>query len=393
MATRKIAAPYVVPVSGDPLRNGVLTFDEQGTLVDVKANVSSPWALPGVEYYDGAIVPGFVNTHCHLELSYMKDVLPEATGLPGFVKRIMETKFTYPEEVQRAAIAEADRFFWESGVQAVGDISNTTVSFETKERSRVKYVTFLEIFNGLSGADYRDTLAGGAQLLAEARRRGIEAYVTLHSTYSVSKQLFDAYPQADGTQCMSIHYMESLDDDRMFRNEGGFSALFREKGVALDFLDEGSSTNRIVSHIPSDRRVLLVHNTYVTQADIDAMKARYPRLSWALCPRSNYYIGRNYPNTALMTAQGNELNLTVGTDSLSSNHSLQMIEELKCLVRERGVKELDAIRWATLNGARALDLDREMGSFDAGKCPGAVLLEGIAEGLQFTPHTTSRRLV
>ncbi|MDR2936693.1 MAG: amidohydrolase family protein [Rikenellaceae bacterium] len=393
MATRKISAPCVVPVSGDPLRNGVLTFNEQGALVEIMAGVSNPWAVPGVEYYNGAIVPGFVNTHCHLELSYMKDALPEATGLPGFVKRIMETKFTYSEEVQRKAVAETDRLFWESGVQAVGDISNTTVSFDTKERSRVKYVTFLEIFNVLMGADYRDTLAGGAGLLAEARRLGLEAYVTLHATYSESKKLFEEYPRAEGTQCISIHYMESPDDDLIFKNQGGFYKLFQEKGVTLDFLDEESSTNRIVSHIPSDRRVLLVHNTYVTQADIDALTARYPRLSWALCPRSNYYIGRNYPNTALMTAPGNDLNLTVGTDSLSSNRSLQMIEELKCLVRERGVKELDAIRWATLNGAKALDLDHEIGSFDVGKSPGAVLLEGVADGLRFTPRTTSRRLV
>lgn len=382
----------MLPISGEPIRNGVVSFDETGRVVEISGENGFDPNQPGdVEAYDGVLVPGFVNTHSHLELAYMKDVLPPGTGLPGFIKRIMESKFTFPEDVQRKAIAEADKHLWEGGVQAVGDISNTTVSFDTKKNSPIKYVTYAEIFDFMANMSAETAMKQGEEVTEAARRMGLEAYVTLHATYSVSDKLFKAWAGMKNTECLSIHYRESLADDELFDQAGLFWEYFQEKGFELDFLSDGNSTNRILNAVPADRRVLLVHNTHVAADDIERMTAKYKRLSWALCPMSNMYIEGKLPPVELLMRYN--LNLTVGTDSLSSNTDLSMVAEMRALANAFNLPLPVIVKWATLNGAKALDLDNEIGSFEAGKTPGAVLIEGLANDLKFTKETTSRRLL
>jgi cytosine/adenosine deaminase-related metal-dependent hydrolase len=384
---RKIGAKIVLPVSGEPIRNGVVVFDASGRITEIGERSGHPDA----EMFDGALVPGFVNTHSHLELAYMKGVLPPGTGLAGFVRRIMESKFTFPEAVQRRAIAEADRRLWESGVQAVGDISNTTVSFETKKNSPIRYVTYAEIFDVMTGQTPEQAIGQGESVAEAARGMGLEAYVTLHAPYSVSERLFEMWQRAKNTECLSIHYMESPADDELFHRTGPFWELFNDKGYTLDFLHEGSSTHRIIGHIPSDRRVLLVHNTNVSAENIGRMKEKYPHLSWALCPMSNLYIEGKLPPVELLMQHN--LNLTIGTDSLSSNTDLSMVAEMRALADVFRLPLPVVVRWATLNGAKALAMDRQIGSFEPGKTPGAVLIERLDSELNFTAESVSRRMI
>jgi cytosine/adenosine deaminase-related metal-dependent hydrolase len=382
-----IGAKYVFPVSGEPIPDGVVVFDDAGRV----AEIGDSGSHPRVERLDGVLVPGFVNTHSHLELACMKGVLPPGTGLAGFVRRIMESKHAFAESVQRQAIAAADRDLWESGVQAVGDISNTTVSLDTKRQSPIRYVTYAEIFDVMTGLTPEAAIDRGEAVVEAARGMGLEAYVTLHAPYSVSSRLFRLWQHARHTECLSIHYMESPADDELFERTGPFWDLFQEKGYPLDFLEEGRSTDRIVRHIPSGRRVLLVHDTNVGAEDIERMKAAFPRLSWALCPMSNLYIEGKLPPLELLMRHN--LNLTLGTDSLSSNTALSMVAEMRALAGAFRLPLSVVVRWATLNGARALDLDRTFGSFEAGKTPGAVLIENLDRALDFTADTTSRRIV
>ena len=96
MKRREIKARWVFPVTGEPLENGTVVFNEKGTVLEVHAETPSASVDGDAEYHDGILVPGFVNTHCHLELSYMKGVVPKGTGLAGFVRRVVEEKFTLP---------------------------------------------------------------------------------------------------------------------------------------------------------------------------------------------------------------------------------------------------------------------------------------------------------
>lgn len=388
---RRISAKYVIPAAGDPIRNGIVTFGENGVVESIGESNGDPRTMKDVEYYDGVLVPGFVNTHSHLELSYMKGVIPMHTGLPGFVECIMDTKTTFPEDEQRKAIAAMDKLMWETGVQAIGDISNTPVSFETKKNSNIRYINYLEIFDVLFSYDYKEIMRQGEDLWkVAAQDYGLQAYITLHSPYGVSEKLFSAYAGMPHTERLSIHFMESADDDLLFDRRGKFWELYNRKGLEVDFIGKCCSTERVIKHIPSDRKVLLVHNTNVTDEIIDHMVAAYPDLSWALCPCSNYYIEQKLPPIPLLRSKG--LNLTIGTDSLSSNTRLCMVSEMKMISENFSVPLEELVKWVTLNGAKALGFDKEIGSFESGKTPGAVLIEGISDDLKFV-DAESRRLL
>ena len=133
------------------------------------------------------------------------------------------------------------------------------------------------------------------------------------------------------------------------------------------------------------------NNCCITEEDITLISNYFTRpVAWVLCPRSNDYISGLRPPVQML--REHDALICLGTDSLASNDSLSMIEEIKAL---GDVPLAEAVKWATINGAKALGIDGEMGSVEQGKRPGLVLIEGVemADTLRLTPSATSRRLI
>ena len=147
---RKIAANYIFPVSGPPLKNGIVEVDPSGKIINVIDTKGSLRETAGLEFYNGIITPGFVNAHCHLELSYMKNRIPEKCGLDQFVFHLTKIRNETSEYIHNA-IENSHNEMIRNGIVAVGDISNTSDSFPIKLGSNIKYHTFLEIFGRKPG--------------------------------------------------------------------------------------------------------------------------------------------------------------------------------------------------------------------------------------------------
>jgi cytosine/adenosine deaminase-related metal-dependent hydrolase len=143
---------------------------------------------------------------------------------------------------------------------------------------------------------------------------------------------------------------------------------------------------------PYDQHILLVHNVCLKQDDIDAAKKVMNNVYWAVCPLSNIFIHNALPPIPLMVE--NSLAITVGTDSLSSNDDLSMIRELECLHKNfPEVSMNDIFKWASLNGARFLSKDTEMGSLAAGKKPGIILVTDVDKGGCVTASSLTKRII
>ena len=126
---RKITADYICPVSSDPVSNAVIITDEEGRIQEIgQRRDFDPAEL---EIYQGYIVPGFINAHCHLELSHMKGMVPTGTGLIPFIRDVV-SKRDVGEEKILDAIRRAEDEMLENGIVAVGDISNVHDTFKTK---------------------------------------------------------------------------------------------------------------------------------------------------------------------------------------------------------------------------------------------------------------------
>jgi cytosine/adenosine deaminase-related metal-dependent hydrolase len=375
---RKIAADWVFPVSSPPLRRGILHLDEQGKILEVEDTGGLMRDTAGLEYYNGILIPGFVNCHCHLELSYLRGCFPMHTGLPVFIRNITRHQRPEPEEVQRA-IKAADRELWDAGVQAVGDISNNSSSFEVKVQSKISYNTFVEIFD-LAGGTTGSRLEGGRDVLNEVVEKGLPASLVPHAPYTVSAALMREICMvgtSGRTSRQSIHNQETASEDSYMKDGSGeLGDLLREIGARSDPEMHGrkSSPEVVLPFFEMGSRLLLVHNTYTGKADIDTMKKSGLEINLVLCPNANQYIENRLPDIELLASSG--LNICLGTDSLASNNSLSVLDEMKTISRWfPDVSFSELLRWATLNGARALGME-ELGCFERGMKPGVLLLEG-----------------
>ena len=375
---RRVSANYIYPVSGPPLKNGIVEFDATGkilNLIDTKGNLRE---TSGLEFYNGIITPGFVNAHCHLELSYMKNLIPEKCGLDQFVSHLTEIR-TKSSHIITESIKNAHNEMIRNGIVAVGDISNTSNSFEFKSGSKIKYHTFLEIFGRKpkNGVEIIQQAFDLSKLILEKFPH--QHSIVPHSPYSVSVELLDKINSLSDNNPVTIHNQESMGEILLFKEKKGplYEMLNRmvpelknwapEKDNPLDF---------ILANLNKSEKLLLVHNTYTIDKDIVSTKSNSREIYWILCPNANLYIEDKLPDIPMFLDE-NE-NIALGTDSLASNHHLSILAEMKTIsdyFPQVSLNEL--LKWATLNGARALNMDSELGSIEKNKNPGLNLIRDL----------------
>lgn len=376
---RRIASHYAL-INGALQRDIVIELDDNGVILNV-IHTNALDSMASVEFYPGILIPGMVNAHCHLELSYLRGEIAEHSGFAGFARAIGQVRNNFTPEERIHAAAVADARMWAEGVEAVADIANDELVMEVKERSNIEYHTMFEHF-GLNNTSTTET-----QALA---LRYNDSSATPHSTYSLQDTPFKQLCKGEGL--LSIHLLESDDESELYRGGGSLWAWYERMGWECDFLGYGSPARRVVESTPRDRAMLLVHATRATKEDVELIESHTHSATWVLCPESNRYISRLTPPVAMLRDMG--ARIAVGTDSLASARSLSMIDNLRQLGDIAPTPLNELLTWATLNGAIALGIDAEKGSFEVGKRPGVVVIEGAdLQNLRLTPNTTTRRLI
>ena len=395
MTKARIAAEYVYTLDcAQPIRNGYVEYDtENGRILGVGQ------CTEGEEVLKGALVPGFVNSHCHIELSHLHKKFRKGTGMAGFIDQINELRDWAGADVKAVLVEEWMDKMWNDGVSAMADISNDDSSFKVKKSHPMYTRTFLEVF-GSEPHMCDGVMSDVTALKKMADEVGIDAAPTPHSCYTMSPQLLSASAAA-GLQegWLSYHSQESQEEeDLLLTGSGAMYENRKRSGMSTPPVTGESSLKYFLTRLaavlqpPYDQYILLVHNCCLQQGDIDAAKAVMNNVYWAICPLSNMFIHNALPPVELM--RRNALNITVGTDSLSSNDDLDMVKELYCI--HENFKEVpmnEILTWACLNGARFLSKEAELGSLTAGKCPGIVLVENIDADGYFTAESRSRRII
>lgn len=370
-----ISAAYIYPVIGAPIKDGVLAVDPKGIIKGVyTAQEAKEKLISDIKYHEGLLVPGFINTHCHLELSNLRGKIPQRTGLPEFVKSVIRLR-TSDEYELNLAMLKADIEMYENGIVAVGDISNQLISKSLKANSPVYYFTFLEIMG------FKPDVAAEAMERAKQFKTEFDPLpvsIVPHAPYSVSAELFHELAEYAGSQDgpLSIHNQETADENAFFEQKtGGFLSLFEFLGQDIKFYHPSGKTS-LQTYLPllsPALKTLLVHNTYTSAADIAYATGIHPNLYWCLCPRANLYIENMLPDVDLLRAAG--LRITLGTDSLASNDGLSILSEINLLQKRFDVPVEELLTWATFNGAEFLGIEERFGSFEIGKQPGINLVD------------------
>ena len=389
---RKITADYIYPVTSAPIKNGVITIDENNKIIAISSQ--EHFQTEDLEIYKGIIIPGFINTHCHLELSHMKGKVNTGTSLIPFISNVVQFR-DIPQEEIVAAIQAGDEEMYREGIVAVGDISNKADTAPQKAKSDIRYHTFIECFDFLQD-DWADNTYQQYKEVYEAHsnENGNKKSYVPHAPYSVSKTLFQLINQANPDNCtVSLHNQETPDENQFFlEKKGGFLNFYKNFDISIaNFQPTGKpSINYALDAMNPNCKTLLVHNTMSTPTDIELAHQWNPNCYWATCPNANLYIENRLPNYQHFL--DTHAKVTIGTDSLTSNWQLSILEELKTIQKYQSYIPFPTLlRWATLNGAEALGYEQELGSLEVGKTPGLLLLNLEGEILQ--PNTKVKRIV
>ncbi|WP_316819863.1 amidohydrolase family protein [Pedobacter gandavensis] len=372
-----LSASYICPVAVAPLKEGVIAVDSSGLILQIlTATEAAGKGITDVKFHEGILVPGFVNTHCHLELSHLKGKIGKHTGLPRFVEQIIRQRQA-DEQEQIEAMKSADREMYAQGIVAVGDISNKLISKAVKEISNIYYHTFIETmgFNPQKAVEIIE-----AAKMMKAAFHPLNASVVPHAPYSVSDNLFaEICREAELHQdLISIHNQETQEENEFFEHKSGsFLKLYEFLGLNIDFF-KATGKSSLCNYLPklsATLKTLLVHNTFSSAADLDFAQKTHPDLYWCLCPNANLYIENKLPELPLFLEAG--LKITLGTDSLASNDQLSIVEEMKTLQEHFQLPLSKLLEWATINGAEFLGIEDRFGSLVVGKTPGINLLEFV----------------
>lgn len=391
---KRIAARFVYTLDGsEPIRNGYVEYDEaDGTILRAGPCVDDEDVLPG------ALVPGFVNAHCHVELSHLHKKFRKGTGMAGFIDQINELRDWAGNDVKARLVQEWMDKMWKDGVSAMADISNDESSFEVKKNHQMYTRTFLEVF-GSEPHMCEGVMKDVTALNALADDAGIDAAPTPHSCYTMSPELLSASAAAGLERgFISYHSQESQEEeDLLLTGTGAMYENRKRSGMSTPPVTGESSLKYFIQRLaaarpaPYDEHILLVHNVCLSQDDIDAAKAVMNNVYWAVCPLSNIFIHNALPPIPLMRKNG--LKVVVGTDSLSSNDDLDMVKELYCLHSNfPEVPMSQMLEWACLNGAELLKKPL-LGSIAVGKKPGIVLISDIDADGNLTAQSRSERII
>jgi cytosine/adenosine deaminase-related metal-dependent hydrolase len=391
---QRFSANYVFPVTGNPIRNGIVEVDENGLIKAIIDPGSAPVELANTEFHNGIIIPGFVNAHCHTELSHLKGKTAKDRGMAEFVKQVKQLRGENTGAAENdTAFALADMY--RQGTSAVADICNSSVSFEAKNKGPIRFYNLIEVL-GLDPTrkEMIWERAQILQLIAEANGQNPVSIVP-HSTYTLSKELWDLLQNEFSNQkLISIHFAESKDDiEFSTSNSGQLASVFTSWGLPINSIPAGTPIDIVKTYIPTTAKVLFIHNTYLTEYQLNEVKQHFPNAYFCFCPQSNLYIENRLPNIPDFLSHSEYL--TIGTDSYASSESLSMLEQIQIISANFPLVGFSQIlQWATLNGARALGFENELGSIEIGKKPGLVLVSPFDfANMKTLSNSKARRLV
>lgn len=394
---KRIAAEYLYLLDSDsPVRNGYVEVDDDGTVL--RTGVCEDIDREDC-FYRGAVVPGFVNSHCHIELSHLKGVFKKGSGMAGFIDQINALRECADEDARKGAVREWMDILWRQGVSAMADISNCDESFSVKASSPVYTRTFLEVF-GTEPEDCSSVMDSVSRLQKEAERFGLDAAPTPHSCYTMSPELLTAASAAGlASGFLSYHSQESPQEEQMIISGSGELYDNRKRlGMSTPPVTGRPSLLYFIERLgnvhpaPFNEHILLVHNVCLTEEAADIALEKMPGVYWALCPLSNIFIHNMLPPVPMMRRKG--LRIAIGTDSLSSNTTLDMVGEMYRIQEEWPDIPLgEILTWACRNGASFLAKDSIFGAVLPGMKPGLVHIDNLDRDGKLTSCSRSVRII
>jgi aminodeoxyfutalosine deaminase len=371
-------ASWILPIAEPPIRDGWIATEHRrivayGGYGTVARRAPAHAESREVDLGEVIVLPGLVNAHTHLELSYLRDEVPPAREFVVWIRNVMSARKQRPDPHGAEIVDAIEQAIGESvraGTAVVGDISNTLAAFAPLAASSLAAVLFYELIR-FSTADPDGAVAQARREIdALGATSRVRVSLAAHAPYSVGPLVLRAIRRAvdrDPFAPYSVHLSESAEEVEFIRTGGGpWRRLLEEVGswdptwkapggTPVQFLDDSGFL---------DARAIAVHGVQMTPADLARLAARGTTL--VTCPRSNGHTGAGAPPIEDFYASG--AHVAIGTDSLASAPDLNVFAEMATMRALAPTVPASALlASATIEGARALGFDADYGTIEPGK--------------------------
>ena len=358
---RYLSANWIYPLHIPPIKEGVIQLSDKGEVVNL---FNSRREVPSykLEIFDGVLCPGFVNAHCHLELSHLLGIAEKGNGFLEFAGTIRK-RDDFSEIEKQNEIEKAEQQMIDNGIVAVGDICNTSDTLLQKQKENLKYYNFIETF-GVDENKVNTIFAQSMELRNKFRNAGQKATIVPHAPYSVPPSLMRKISNAFDNKdiLLSIHMQETNEENQLFENKDGiFLDWLIGMNANKEIWEKRKNSTNVLKEL-GRKKIILVHNTFIQKEDVTD---NY----YCTCPKANLYIEKMLPDYSIFDTD----KLCVGTDSLASNNTLSILDELLVIQENSNFDMNTLLKIACKNGAEALGFEK-LGTFEQGKKPGLNLI-------------------
>ena len=364
-----VKAKYLIPNPENCIENGAVavkgtkiyrvgTFDEIKALTNVDKIIDLGNAI---------ILPGLINIHTHLDLTNLHNRIKPTSNFTHWVFQLIGTRIRWKEEDYISSMEKGINLCVESGTTTVADIANTGYSFSVLKRVLYARLFIKEVID-LNPDHAKDVLKQTQSELSTIIPDNLLSIgLSPHAPYSVSKELYQAIAQfarETGTP-VCTHIAETRDEiEFLTKGTGSFPAFLGQIRAMPDNWQPPGLTpiHYLNETVILGNRPLLIHCNYLTDEEISTIK--YSGASVAFCPRSHHFFYHtNHPFQKLLDAG---INVGLGTDSLASNDTLSILDEMKYLSLHHSIPPKTLLTMATINGAKALGLESNTGQIKEG---------------------------
>jgi cytosine/adenosine deaminase-related metal-dependent hydrolase len=374
---RRLSARWVLPIEGPPLERGAVLLGADGRIVAVGPDplVMRPAGVPAEDFGDSVLLPGLINTHTHLELTDMAGGPPEP-DFAGWIRRLRAAKAVLPPDAFLAAAHRGLADCWAAGVTTVADTGDSGAVVQALAEAGGSGIAYQEVF-GPHPEQCKESLSG-LQDRVEASARFAVGRVRLgvspHAPYTVSGALFRA--TAEWARVMdlplAVHLAESRAESALLaRGQGAFADAWRLRGIPMPAPLGRTPVEWLDDHGVLSARTLCIHVVQATGLDIGRLANAGAAV--ALCPLSNRAHGHGAAPLAALLA--GRVRIGLGTDSVVSVGALDLLAEARAARSLAGLGAARALALCTLDAARALRLESEIGSLRAGKWGDCVVIQ------------------